>query len=122
MPKTRVVLYRTRDGRVPILDWLDGLTEKARAKCVVRVERLADLGHELRRPEADYLRDGVHELRAKHGGINYRMLYFFHGRDVVVVSHGLLKQRSDVPEGDIELALWRKRAFEEDPSAHTHEE
>ena len=26
-------------------------------------ERLAQLGHELRRPEADYLRDQIYELR-----------------------------------------------------------
>ena len=97
MPKTNVVLYRSASGEVPLLGWLDGLVEKARAKCLVRIERLAELGHELRRPEADYLRDGIYELRAKHAGINYRMLYFFHGREAVVVSHGISKQRPDVP-------------------------
>ena len=29
---------------------------------VVRIRRLAELGHELRRPEADLLRDDIHEL------------------------------------------------------------
>jgi hypothetical protein len=31
---------------------------KAQQKCLARLKRLEDLGHELRRPEADYLRDG----------------------------------------------------------------
>lgn len=54
--------------------------KKALDKCRVRIERLRDLGHELRRPEADLLRDGIYELRVRLGTLNYRMLYFFHGQ------------------------------------------
>jgi hypothetical protein len=61
-----------------LLSWLDKLPTKAQDKCRVRIERLKELGHELRRPEADLLRDGIHELRVNLQGINYRMLYFFH--------------------------------------------
>jgi hypothetical protein len=53
------------------------------------------LGHELRRPEADYLRDSIYELRAK---------------------------RPDIPAQEIDLALKRKEAFTKDPVAHSHEE
>jgi hypothetical protein len=35
------------------------------------------MGHELRRPEADFLRDGIYELRASLGGVHHRILYFF---------------------------------------------
>jgi hypothetical protein len=49
---------------------LDGLLKKgerkAWAKCRERIRRLAELGYELRRPHADFLRDGIYELRAKH--------------------------------------------------------
>lgn len=121
MPKIRLVLFQTEKGDVPLLDWLDELDERPRAKCMVRLERLESEGHALRRPEADYLRDEIHELRAKHLGINYRVLYFFSGRDAAVVSHGLIKQQSVVPDRDIDLAVKRKRAFLEDPDAHTYE-
>ena len=47
-------------------------------KVVVRLDRLRELGHELRRPEADFLRDGIYELRTASRGVNYRVLYFFH--------------------------------------------
>jgi hypothetical protein len=30
---------------------------------------------------ADYLRDGIYELRPTFGGIHYRILYFFHGHE-----------------------------------------
>jgi phage-related protein len=119
MPPTRLVLYRESDGNVPLLDWFDELVPKARAKCRVRLERLAELGHELRRPEADLLRDGIHELRVKHAGVNYRMLYFFYGTQAVVVSHGFFKQEARVPAREIELALRRKNAFEATPAQHT---
>jgi phage-related protein len=100
---------------------LDALPEKARDKCVVRLERLSELGHELRRPEADYLRDGIHELRIGLQGVNYRVLYFFHGREIAVVSHGLVKE-DIVPPKEIELALRRKSAFESNPRLHTYQE
>ncbi len=59
MPKTKVVFYKEDDGSVPILKWLDSLEPKAVDKCTLRIERLAELGHELRRSEADFLRDGI---------------------------------------------------------------
>jgi len=120
--RTRVVLYRKEDGSVPLLEWLDGLPDKAQDKCVVRIERLAELGHELRRPEADFLRDDVYELRAKHSRINYRLLYFFHGKEAVVLSHGFSKQQAKVPKKEIELAIERKERFLQDPEQHSHEE
>ena len=72
---------------------------------MVRLERLEELGHELRRPEVDYPREGIYALRTKHGGVNYRMLYFFHGRTAAVVSHGITKQRAAVPPKEIEKAV-----------------
>jgi len=77
MPQTELLLYQEEDGAVPLLEWLDGLTQKARDKCLVKLERLAELGHELRRPEVDFLRDGIYELRVGLNHVNYRMLYFF---------------------------------------------
>ncbi len=118
MAATEVVFYREDDGSVPLLDWLDSLERKPREKCLVRLVRLEQLGHELRRPEADYLRDGIHELRAAYQGVQYRMLYFFSGRAFVVVSHGLIKERK-VPVKEINRALERKRKYEADPEAHT---
>ena len=119
MPKTRVVLYRENKTSVPVLDWLKELIPKAQLKCLASLEQLTERGHELRRPQADYLRDGIYELRIGLQGINYRMLYFFHGRSAAVVAHGLVKERQ-VPPKDIETAISRKQLFEADPKAHTY--
>jgi len=121
MSQIRVVMYREEDGSVPFLDWFDDLPEKAQDKCLVRLERLSALGHELRRPEADYLRDNIYELRVRLRNTNYRMLYFFHGRATVVLSHGVVKE-DRVPPNEIDRAAERKRHFDSDPTRHTFAE
>lgn len=121
MPSVKVIFYREDDGTVPLLKWLDGLIVKAQDKCRVRLERLEELGYELRRPEGDYLRDDIYELRASHLGVNYRMLYFFYRTTTVVISHGLVKERV-VPMKEIDLAIRRRRKFLQDPERHTYEE
>jgi phage-related protein len=121
LPRTRVVFYREEDGTIPILQWLDGLPSRVVARCRVRIERLAELGYELRRPEADLLRDGIYELRIGFQGRNYRMLFFFHRNVAAILSHGLVKERIVSP-GEIDRALERKRRFERDPERHSYEE
>lgn len=121
MPRTLVVFYQDRNGNVPVLEWLDALPTKIQDKCVVKIERLRELGHELRRPEADLLKQGIYELRIGREGMNYRILYFFHGRVAAVLAHGLVKEQ-EVPAKDIEKALERKRQFEQDPATHTYRE
>jgi phage-related protein len=121
VPKTQVVFYREADGTVPVLEWFDGLPAKAQDKCRVRIQRLSELGHELRRPEADLLRGGIYELRVRLQHVNYRLLYFFHGRVAAVLAHALTKEER-VPGAAVETALARRRKFEQEPKLHTFEE
>jgi putative component of toxin-antitoxin plasmid stabilization module len=121
MPQTRLLFFRNADGSAPAWEWLAELrvkNRKAYAKCAVRVKRLAEMGHELRRPEADFLRDGVYELRARLGTVNYRILYFFHGREVAVLASAITKE-NDIPMVEINRAVERKRMFVANPAAHT---
>jgi len=118
MPKTEVVFFADQDGVAPVLAWLDEQPTKVQDKCIVRIERLAELGHEIRRPEADYLRDGIYELRVGYQTVNYRVLYFFHAGQAVL-SHGLTKE-DVVPDKEIDLAISRKSAFERNPDGHTY--
>ncbi|MBI3245409.1 MAG: type II toxin-antitoxin system RelE/ParE family toxin [Deltaproteobacteria bacterium] len=124
MPLTRIFFYQDEDGHAPVVEWLRGLRHQNRsayAKCVVRIRRLAELGHELRRPEADLLRDGIYELRAKKGRVQYRILYFFHGQNVAVLDHALTKEGA-IPETDLVRAVRRKSVFLQNPSRYTYEE
>lgn len=102
------------------MQWLLGLPSSAQDKVRLRIARLTEAGHELRRPEADYLRDGIYELRATVHGIHYRVLYFFHGRVAAVVAQGIIKEQR-VPEREIDLAIRRKENFDQKPDKHTLE-
>lgn len=123
MPPTEVRAFRDaeRGDVVPVQQWLDRLEQhepKAYAKCLARILELAEKGNEMRRPHADYLRDGIYELRATLGRDQYRLLYFFFGRNIVAVSHGLTKER-EVPHGEIELAIDRMNRVMRSPDKYT---
>jgi phage-related protein len=123
LPPVQVVFYMDDDGTVPMIEWLENLWSqpKHRAKCIKWLTLLRDQGHELRRPKADLLRDGIYELRVRLGFENYRMLYFFFGRGSAVVTHGIIKHTDEVPAGEIDKSLKLKRKFENDPTLHTHD-
>lgn len=118
MARTEVLFYMEADGTVPVIEWLGRLPRRASAKCLAYLARLESEGHELRRPICDALRDGIHELRPSFAGVQYRILYFFHGKGAVVVSHGLTKER-EVPRADVERAVKRMQQFRRDPGGHS---
>ena len=117
MSRVDVLYFQEDEQTVPLVQWLDDIPARARRKCLARLQRLGELGHLMRRPEADYLRDDISELRASCQEVHYRMLYFFRGRLAVVVSHGIVKERA-VPPREIDLAVKRKKTFESDPDKH----
>ncbi len=119
MPRTEVDFFLEPDGTAPGSDWIDGLPESIRDRFIQRIERLRELGSDLRRPEADFLRDGIYELRVRHRRVNYRLRYFFAaGR--AVISHGLTKERG-VPDREIARAGARRAAYEGDPDLHSYQ-
>ncbi|MFZ4766307.1 MAG: type II toxin-antitoxin system RelE/ParE family toxin [Roseimicrobium sp.] len=117
MPRIKLIFFQEADGSVPVLDWLRTIPAKAQDKCRVKLGRLAEMGHELRRPETDLLRDKIYELRASLQGIHYRVLYFYHGTTAAIISHGMVKE-SAVPPKEIEKAIERKKQFESNPAKH----
>jgi hypothetical protein len=124
MPRTEVIFYQEDEDDVPVLDWLKEVRhsdQRAYETCVAAIERLAEFGHELRRPLADFLKDGIYEPRIRKGRVNYRILYFFHGRNLAILGHALTKENA-VPKPDLERAIRRKRVFEADPSSHSYSE
>jgi hypothetical protein len=121
LPKTEVLLFDEGKGSSPFLQWLDKQPQKAQDKCITFIERLAELGHEMRRPQADYLKDDIYELRVNRQGINYRILYFF-CEDKAIISHGIIKQMSKVPDKEIDIAVKNNAKFLANPEKHTYKE
>ncbi|MDR3108317.1 MAG: type II toxin-antitoxin system RelE/ParE family toxin [Planctomycetaceae bacterium] len=77
-------------------------------------------GHDLRRPIADYLEDGIYELRIKHRRLHYRILYSFVGQQIVLLTHGIIKEQR-IPPKEIQLARERREKWQTNPKLHTYE-
>ncbi len=100
MPSISLVFYQEFDESVPVRDWLDDLPVKAAERCVTLLDLLQEFGHELERPYAAYLGEGLYELRIKFFRVNYRIIYFFHDRKAAILCHGLAKEK-EVPKRDL---------------------
>jgi hypothetical protein len=124
MPKIEVVFFQDDDGSVPALialDYFEGHEPKVAIKLQALIEALAEHGFNLRRPMTDNLRDGIYELRGKVKGINHRLLYFYGGEKIAVLSHHLTKEKQ-VPDKDIDLAVKRKTKYLSDPDKYTFDD
>jgi phage-related protein len=124
LPAISIHFFQDTAGQAPVREWLARLRvqdSKAYAKCVARIRRLASEGHELRRPEADYLGDGIYELRIRKARVNYRVLYFFHGPRLALLAHAITKEAA-IPVVELARVVERKRLYEADPNRHTYQE
>lgn len=80
MPETAIYYFKDDDGSVPFLEWLKetrSKNENAATKCLYGLNLLKLFGYELRRPHADFLSNGIYELRISYRHQQYRILYFF---------------------------------------------
>ncbi|MCU0666279.1 MAG: type II toxin-antitoxin system RelE/ParE family toxin [Candidatus Omnitrophica bacterium] len=99
----QILFYQTANGSCPTEDFLNSLPVKVRTKISRWIERLEICGPDLPRPYADIIRDKIRELRIVFASQQYRLLYFFHGR-YIVITHGFIKKTSGVPIQEMEKA------------------
>ncbi len=99
-----VYYFVDKDGVKPVKEFIYSLTRKEQAKAHAYITELKKQGNNLRRPMADYLGDGIYELRPKDN----RIFYFFYFRDSAVLVHAIKKHVKTVPENDLRLCIKRK--------------
>ena len=111
MTHYEVLFYEMADGECPSQDFLDGLAPKIRGKVAKWLELLEREGPHLPRPYADVVRGKIRELRVSFGGLHHRLLYFFHGK-YIVVTHGFVKKTAAIPEEELVKAQRYMADFE----------
>ena len=122
MPQTQIHLFRQSNGEVPFLDWFNELEvrdPKAFAQCNQRILELTRKGNDLERPLCGFLRNGIYELRFKNNTVQYRVLYFFNGKSVAFLSHGIRKHGKKVPDAEIDAAIRHMKLVESNPQKYT---
>ena len=104
-----IYYYIDERGLNPVREYIQALAQDERAKVFAYLAELKKQGHGLRRPLADYLGQGIYELRPKAN----RIFYFFFLKDNVVLMHAIRKKTDKIQERDLEVCLKRKILAEE---------
>ena len=101
-----IYCYTNEDGREPVQEYIENLTEPEQAKVYAYLGHLEEVGYQVRRPFGDYLgaKTELYELRP---GRN-RILYFFLHRGKIILLHAFLKKTQEIPEREMNTALKRK--------------
>ena len=107
----RVGFYTTQKGESPMDEFIDTLPERHVGKIHRWIDLLARLGPDLTRPYADLLSGKIRELRIAMEHHQYRLLYFFHGKHVVI-THGFVKKTDKIPQKEIERAQAYRKDWE----------
>ena len=107
-----VNFYRTESGKSPVEDFLDSLSGK-QAQKVIWVLRLVE---ELDVVPRQYLKklvntDDIWEVRVQFGGNIFRLLGFFDGTTLMILTNGFAKKSQKTPRQEIELATRRKNEY-----------
>lgn len=107
-----VRFYRTRSGRCPVEEFLDTLSGKQ----VQKVYWVLRLIEELDSVPVQYLKklvgtESLWEVRAQHGGDTFRLLGFFDGSRLLVLTSGFAKKSETTPRQEITLAERRRQDY-----------
>ena len=112
-----VVFYTTENGKVPVEDNILKLANPDQAKVYASLNFLEVHGHTLREPHVKTLKGKLKALRLKIQPGQYRVFFFFHTGDEIVILHSFIKKTQKTPKPEMTTALkrqkdWIKRAGE----------
>jgi len=102
-----IFFYEDHRGRSPVLDFMNSLSAKDRAKVNNVLRLLEEFGTDLGMPHARRIKGRLWELRP---GDN-RLFYFLQVEHKFIVLHGYRKQSMKAPEKEIATALRRMQEF-----------
>ena len=102
-------------SKVPMIEFLDSLSIKERAKIFAYIEKLVELKNSGIQPKENlskHLDDGIFELRVSFESRISRCFYFYGLEKQIIFTHGFIKKEQKIPKNEIEKAklirkLWR---------------
>lgn len=108
-----VEFFQLPGGSCPLEQFLSTLNVATDLPYIeMAFNRLEKYGYKLERPHAAPLRDKIRELRVRTRNGQFRFLYFFDEKKIVI-THGFKKKSAKVPNREIEKAVkYLKMYFE----------
>jgi len=107
-----ISFYRTASGKCPVKDHLDRLTDTQATK----VAWVLKLIRELDRIPSKYFKklvntNDIWEARIDVGKNTFRLLGFFHGHELIILTNSFQKKSQKTPLKEIRLAEKRKKEY-----------
>jgi len=104
--------YRTPAGRSPVGEFVDSLSDQ-HAQKVAWVLRLIE---RLEIVPQQYLKklvgtEDLWEVRVQIGGNSYRLLGFFDGPQLLILTSGFVKKQQKIPVREIQVAHQRRTEY-----------
>ena len=106
----QIHFYEDHRGNSPVLDFINSLSSKDKAKVNNTLRLLEEFGTNLGMPHARRIEGRLWELRP---GDN-RLFYCLYMKQKFVILHGFRKQSMKTPEKEIAIALRRMKEILED--------
>ena len=108
----KINFFTTESGNKPVQEFLDSLSDK-QAEKILWVLRLI---REYEKVPRQYLKkmintDGLWEIRTVQSGNAFRLLGFFDGNELIVLTNGFQKKTQKTPKKEIVLAQKRKKIY-----------
>jgi phage-related protein len=108
----KISFYRTASGKCPIEEHLDSLSDIETTK----ISWVLKLIREIDRIPSKYFKklvntEGIWEVRINVGKNTFRLLGFFHGRELIILTNSFQKKTQKTPLNEIRLAEKRKKEY-----------
>jgi len=101
----KVKFYKdVKTGRSPVLEYIEGLSDREKAKVLKYIEFLRINKGYLDEPYSKHIKGKIRELRVDFARNRHRILYFIFIKRTIVLLHGFLKKTAKTPISEIKRA------------------
>jgi len=108
-------MYEKSDGKMPVLDFIQGLEDKKQAKIAREIDLLKMFGDELHYPHIDKIEGkkykDLKELRVKLASNIFRIFFFLPKDNIAILLHGIVKKAQKTPKKELDIALERMKDY-----------
>lgn len=111
--KWELIFYKTKNGKIPTVEFIRGLPDKLKAKALKDLELLETYGNDLTMSYSRAMGNGLFELRILQSNNIARIFYFFREKNRIILTNGFLKKTQQTPPRELEKAFKYKQEYEQ---------
>ncbi|PIS34711.1 MAG: type II toxin-antitoxin system RelE/ParE family toxin [Parcubacteria group bacterium CG08_land_8_20_14_0_20_43_9] len=93
-----------KKNRSPVLDYIEQLSDKEKAKVLKYIEFLRTQKGYLEEPYSRHIKGKIRELRIDFGRNRHRIFYFIFIKKTIILLHAFLKKGQKIPAVEIRKA------------------